>query len=217
MLKIPWAVCTVNISMLPLAHICLEASQIEKQAGCTVVQGQELRHSLQEEKQVAAKEVSQQPQPSQPPEQPPQQSESDAAAPPQRPLRRGQGESYTDIPNSQVLVPEVVPQSPSGRSLNSSSNSTRAIKVLLLSQTRLPQSTDMADMQIRKIIAKRLLESKLEVPHYYLRGHADLKTVNSLRQLLKEQGSKVRTTQLSMLSASASMCGAPHGMHARNL
>ena len=46
-------------------------------------------------------------------------------------------------------------------------------------------------MQIRKIIAKRLLESKLEVAHYYLRGHADLKTVNSLRQILKEQGSKV--------------------------
>ena len=46
-------------------------------------------------------------------------------------------------------------------------------------------------MQIRKIIAKRLLESKLEVPHYYLRGHADLRTVTSLRQILKEQGSKV--------------------------
>jgi pyruvate dehydrogenase E2 component (dihydrolipoamide acetyltransferase) len=59
--------------------------------------------------------------------------------------RRGQGERYTDIPNS----------------------------------------------QIRKIIAKRLLESKLNVPHYYLRGHADLSTVTSLRQTLKEQGSKV--------------------------
>ena len=53
-------------------------------------------------------------------------------------------------------------------------------------------------MQIRKIIAKRLLESKLEVPHYYLRGHADLKTVNSLRQILKEQGSKVRSPQKSV-------------------
>ncbi len=50
------------------------------------------------------------------------------------------------------------------------------------------------DMQIRKIIAKRLLESKLEVPHYYLRGHADLRTVNSLRQTFKEQGSKVNTS-----------------------
>ena len=43
-------------------------------------------------------------------------------------------------------------------------------------------------MQIRKIIAKRLLESKMEVPHYYLCGHADLRTVNSLRQILKEAG-----------------------------
>ena len=57
-------------------------------------------------------------------------------------------------------------------------------------------------MQIRKIIAKRLLESKLEVPHYYLRGHADLRTVNSLRQILKEQGSKVsqHTPCISKLS-----------------
>ncbi len=49
----------------------------------------------------------------------------------------------------------------------------------------------LCNVQIRKIIAKRLLESKLEVPHYYLRGHADLRTVNSLRQILKYQGSKV--------------------------
>lgn len=62
-----------------------------------------------------------------------------------RPRKRGQGVSFTDIPNS----------------------------------------------QIRKIIAKRLLESKLTVPHYYLRGHADLATVTALRQMLKEQGAKV--------------------------
>ena len=52
-------------------------------------------------------------------------------------------------------------------------------------------------MQIRKIIAKRLLESKMEVPHCYLRGHADLRTVNSLRQILKEQGSKVASVPAS--------------------
>lgn len=48
--------------------------------------------------------MSQQPQPSHLPEQPPQESETDAATPPKRPLRHGQGEKYTDIPNSQVLV-----------------------------------------------------------------------------------------------------------------
>ena len=60
------------------------------------------------------------------------------------------------------------------------------------------------NMQIRKIIAKRLLESKLEVPHYYLRGHADLRTVNSLRQTFKEQGSKVNTSISQKLSSHAS-------------
>ncbi len=74
-----------------------------------------------------------------------EQQPAEPAPAPGRPRRRGQGESYTDMPNS----------------------------------------------QIRKIIAKRLLESKLTVPHYYLRGHADLATVTSLRQTLKDQGAKV--------------------------
>ena len=38
----------------------------------------------------------------------------------------------------------------------------------------------------------------MEVPHYYLRGHADLRTVNSLRQILKEQGSKVASVPASI-------------------
>ena len=54
-----------------------------------------------------------------------------------------------------------------------------------------PSYTDIPNSQIRKIIAKRLLESKLSVPHYYLRGHADLATVTALRQTFKEQGAKV--------------------------
>lgn len=58
-------------------------------------------------------------------------------------------------------------------------------------QPKPASKTSLCGMQIRKVIAKRLLESKLEVPHYYLRGHADLRTVNSLRQMFKEQGSKV--------------------------
>jgi pyruvate/2-oxoglutarate dehydrogenase complex dihydrolipoamide acyltransferase (E2) component len=70
---------------------------------------------------------------------------AEPASAPRRSRKRGQGESYTDVPNS----------------------------------------------QIRKIIAKRLLESKLTVPHYYLRGHADLATVTALRKTLKEQGAKV--------------------------
>lgn len=54
-----------------------------------------------------------------------------------------------------------------------------------------PSYTDQPNSQIRKIIAKRLLESKLSVPHYYVRGHADLATVTALRQTFKEQGAKV--------------------------
>ena len=61
------------------------------------------RGGVQAEKQEAAQKVSQQPQPSHEPEakQAPAQ-ESEAASAPQRPRKRGQGESYTDIPNSQV-------------------------------------------------------------------------------------------------------------------
>ena len=154
--------------------------------------------------------MSKQPQPSHKPEpkempkEAPQakQPKSDAVAPPQRPQKRGQGERYTDIPNSQVLhswAPHVLLSHLQSVCLSGS----------LLSKTRLPLPcflifqesqylTQCASIQIRKIIAKRLLDSKMEVPHYYLRGHADLRTVNSLRQMFKEQGSKVRgsTTQL---------------------
>ena len=58
---------------------------------------------VQAEKQEAAQKVSEQPQPSHEPEakQAPAQ-ESEAASAPKRPRKRGQGESYTDIPNSQV-------------------------------------------------------------------------------------------------------------------
>ncbi len=56
----------------------------------------------------------------------------------------------------------------------------------------------------RKIIAQRLLESKLSVPHYYLRGHADLTTVNGLRAALKEAGTKVRAAHAL---SSAALCG----------
>ena len=45
--------------------------------------------------------------------------------------------------------------------------------------------------QIRKIIAKRLLESKQTVPHLYLRADADLDPVSSMRESMKLQGTKV--------------------------
>ncbi len=73
---------------------------------------------MQDEKQEAAEKVAEQPQPShkeepkQAPqaEQAPQEQEpeleqkSEAASQPARPHKRGQGERYTDIPNSQVGV-----------------------------------------------------------------------------------------------------------------
>ena len=50
-----------------------------------------------------------------------------------------------------------------------------------------------AGMQIRKIIAKRLLESKQTVPHLYLRADADLDPISAMRESMKQQGTKVRS------------------------
>ena len=104
LLNLPWAACCIPSVHFPLPMFALPHALQRSRTAAHSCNGQDLRHPVQEEKQAAAKEVSQQPQPSHPPEQPPQQSENDAAAPPQRPLRRGQGEKYTDIPNSQVLI-----------------------------------------------------------------------------------------------------------------
>ena len=67
---------------------------------------------VQDEKQEAADKVAEQPQPShkEEPQQAPQaqqaqqepEQKSEAASQPARPHARGQGERYTDIPNSQV-------------------------------------------------------------------------------------------------------------------
>lgn len=69
---------------------------------------------MQDKKQKAAEKVAEQPQPShkEEPEQAPQaqqapqepEQKSEAASQPARPHKRGQGERYTDIPNSQVGV-----------------------------------------------------------------------------------------------------------------
>ena len=66
----------------------------------------------QEDKHEKAEKVAQQPQPShqEKPKEAPQaqqteraqEPKSEAASQPQRPRKRGQGERYTDIPNSQV-------------------------------------------------------------------------------------------------------------------
>lgn len=50
---------------------------------------------------------------------------------------------------------------------------------------------DIPNSQIRKIIAKRLLESKQTVPHYYVKAVAELDAVNKMRESLKSQGTKV--------------------------
>lgn len=52
---------------------------------------------------------------------------------------------------------------------------------------------DIANSQIRKIIAQRLLESKTTVPHYYVRATADLDATTTLRNSMKAQGTKVRS------------------------
>ncbi len=50
--------------------------------------------------------------------------------------------------------------------------------------------SDVPNSQIRKIIAKRLLESKTTVPHYYIKATADLDAATNLRKTMKAQGTK---------------------------
>lgn len=49
---------------------------------------------------------------------------------------------------------------------------------------------DVPNSQVRKIIAKRLLESKNTVPHYYIKATAALDAATSMRQSMKAQGTK---------------------------
>lgn len=49
---------------------------------------------------------------------------------------------------------------------------------------------DTPNSQIRKIIAKRLLESKTTVPHYFVAATAELDAATALRKSLKAQGTK---------------------------
>ena len=50
---------------------------------------------------------------------------------------------------------------------------------------------DLPNSQIRKIIAKRLLESKTTVPHYYVKATAELGAATAMRKSMKAQGTKV--------------------------
>ncbi len=45
--------------------------------------------------------------------------------------------------------------------------------------------------QVRRIIAQRLLESKRTIPHMYVSADVQLDGVASLREALKQQGTKV--------------------------
>lgn len=59
------------------------------------------------------------------------------------------------------------------------------------SVTRLPPPMS-GGPQVRKIIAKRLLESKLTSPSLYVSADAELDGVMTLRKTLAEAGNKVR-------------------------
>ena len=59
--------------------------------------------------------------------------------------------------------------------------------------------------QIRKIIAKRLLESKQQVPHLYVRANADLDPVAAMRASMKLQGTKVRPCHFPAVDDSQEM------------
>lgn len=52
------------------------------------------------------------------------------------------------------------------------------------------QFRDVPNSQIRKIIARRLLESKTTVPHYFIAATAELDAATALRKSMKAQGTK---------------------------
>ena len=59
---------------------------------------------------------------------------------------------------------------------------------------------DIPNSQIRKIIAKRLLESKNTVPHYFVRATAALDAATNLRKSMKAQGTKASRPLFSLCS-----------------
>jgi pyruvate dehydrogenase E2 component (dihydrolipoamide acetyltransferase) len=63
--------------------------------------------------------------------------------------------------------------------------------------------------QVRKIIAKRLLESKLTAPSLYLTADVALDAVSKLRKTLAEQGSKVSLNDFVMRAAALALRDVP--------
>eukprot|EP00775_Hariotina_reticulata_P004905 gene4905-5149_t len=65
------------------------------------------------------------------------------------------------------------------------------------------------DVPVRKIIAKRLLESKLTAPSLYLSADVALDAINKLRKSLTEQGSKVSVNDFVMRAAALALRDVP--------
>lgn len=72
-----------------------------------------------------------------------------------------------------------------------------------------PGYTDIANSQIRKIIAQRLLESKQQIPSMYVTATADVDAVAALRQSLKEQGKKVSVNDFVIRAAALALKAVP--------
>lgn len=58
-------------------------------------------------------------------------------------------------------------------------------------RTKGPKFTDLELTNMRKVIAKRLTESKSTIPHSYLTGACDVSAVSQHRKVLKESGIRV--------------------------
>lgn len=69
--------------------------------------------------------------------------------------------------------------------------------------------TDIPTSQVRKIIAKRLLESKTTVPHLYVSADVELDGVAKLREALKAQGTKISVNDCVVKAAALALAQVP--------
>lgn len=68
---------------------------------------------------------------------------------------------------------------------------------------------DIPNNQIRRVIAKRLLESKTTIPHLFLSGDVRLEALGELRAALKEQGRAVSVNDLIIRAAALALRDVP--------
>jgi pyruvate dehydrogenase E2 component (dihydrolipoamide acetyltransferase) len=68
---------------------------------------------------------------------------------------------------------------------------------------------DIPTSQIRRIIAKRLLESKQTIPHLYLSASVDIDSIVELRTALKAQGAKVSVNDCVIKAVALSLAEVP--------